>query len=285
MNEFPDQQWEFTTMFELDGSNGKPIRISGIQFIGYVDYSKPSGDAPGQAEWSATFGVMSYSVTDLRIDNCYFQDFTCAAIASNGDKGVIDHCDIIQEYHYHIPTGDWNKWGYGIIVSGVTRQPLNNVLGKYDELDYVVYIEDCYFEKCRHCTATAVNTPAHQVIRYCTLVDLCFESNSYVDAHGGALCTEMYNNDVSGTGNGGIGIGVGLRGGGGVIFNNNFKDLTTGVYLNDEGYADTVWIWDNNYNNVGSTLSPGGWGEYFLTSKPDYVPYVYPHPLTQEAPP
>jgi hypothetical protein len=150
-------------MFYVDGSNGKPVRISGISFKGYVNYSKTCRENsdcdnyPDEPEWGATGGVVISNGRHFRIDNCSFKDFTNAAISiSSLSYGVIDHCSIDNPYKDYPTVASTNStgrkvWGYGIIVGGTGAWPkIEDVLGKYDGKNVVVYIEDCNFSRTRH---------------------------------------------------------------------------------------------------------------------------------------
>src|SRR4029077_19195393 len=101
--------------------------------------------------------------------------------------------------------------------------------------------------------------------------------------------------------------GAGIRGGGGVIWGNTWTGVSHGVVvyldtpptspplttyqaLDQIGKPDGLYIWNNVssgdtvYKNPATV--PNGidyWlqlnRDYFLTAKPGYTPYTYPHPL------
>jgi len=287
-------------MFYLDGSNGKPIRISGITFKGYVVDTE---------DWSLE-GIEVDSVKDFRIDHSRFEDFSSRGVGVGAhSRGVIDHCEFDNPYKDN-PNVE-HTWGYGIIVWGdyTWESDINTILGKYDGLDEVTYIEDCTFRRTRH--AIAANAGAHYVARHNYFTEMIMSYyGSYIDAHGGTpsavgtRCVEIYDNIIedSPTDNRSIsdpaywgqylGLGIGIRGGGGVIFNNTIKYCRNGIRLySDFAYEQTkpkaIWIWNNNFINVSNPFE--AWQDpisitenvdYFLYAKSSYMPYTYPHPLT-----
>ncbi|MCW4007345.1 MAG: hypothetical protein NWF09_01450 [Candidatus Bathyarchaeota archaeon] len=139
---------EGSAMFYCDGSNERPIRISGITFKGYV-----YGDKDSDTGTYVGYGIYMYNGKKFRIDHCRFIDFPSAGIKAtcytspskleNGEYqyywnwGVIDHCDF--DNPYKLNSGSWS-WGYGVDVhgggGGTTSQAwlynLSDILGKWD---------------------------------------------------------------------------------------------------------------------------------------------------------
>jgi len=288
-------------MFYLDGSNGKPIRISGIFFKGYVVDTE---------DWGLE-GIEVDAVKDFRIDHCRFEDFSSRAVGVGAhSRGVIDHCDFDNPYKDNLSIPE-RLWGYGIIVWGdyTWESDINTILGRYDGLDEVTYIEDCTFRRCRH--AIAANAGAHYVARHNYFTEMIISYyGSYIDAHGGTpsavgtRCVEIYDNIIEDSPTDSrsisdpsywgryLGLGIGIRGGGGVIFNNTIKYCRNGIRLySDFAYEQTkphdIWIWSNTFVNVDNPFD--AWQnpiritenvDYFLYAKAGYTPYPYPHPLT-----
>lgn len=293
-----------TEMFRIDGA-GKSVRISGISFIGHV-----TGEIVGN------LGLRIENVKDLRVDHCSFEDFNSQGIYVENSRGVIDHCDFDNPYHDIIP--GYTEWGYGIIVTYdyVTWvEDINSLLGHYDGLDQVIYIEDCTFSRCRH--AIASNGGGYYVVRHCTLEEPRPPHYYIVDIHGvsgeggiGGRGLEAYDNIIKGceyrdpithepTGYW-HSIAFCLRGGGGVIFNNTIIDCEWGITLSlgESGQQERckvkdLYIWNNqmmkqNAPSEGTYIGPDGFTEgvdYFLKERVGYTPYPYPHPLTLETTP
>lgn len=310
----PISAWNISlssSMFVVDGSNDKPVRISGITFQGSVNLSWSASDDISLS------GILLYGVKDYRIDHNIFLDFPSTAIGVSGNyvhkwnRGVIDHNifdnpykDIFWNY-----TGNLPYWGYGVIVGGdyPNYPPMEYYLGNYN--NNTAFIEDNSFARHRHSVAMSAEG-GWAVVRnnnFTTMIVSYY--GSYIDAHGGARGYEVYNNiinnsptDYRSVGNQSgyygkyMGIGVNPRGGSGVIYNNKFINFVEGatiVLSNDQSNPtyrlNGFWIWNNTFINVATQLdtSPGDFNitegvEYFLYAKPNYTSYTYPHPLTLE---
>lgn len=167
------------------GIPGRASRFSDIKLVGYRSINSSSVIAPS--------GLSIECIVDFRVDHSYFENICGGGVGESGNlygnswvdapcRGLIDHCFFVNTYgrvesniadctvFYGIETGRAN----GDLWDG----NLQNVLGKYT--DYTVFIEDCYFEKWRHCIAS--NSGAHYVFRHNTIKnDYSFGS---VDAHG-----------------------------------------------------------------------------------------------------
>ena len=279
------------TMFEVDGSNGKPIRISSIQFEANVTSDDTNG---------GSVCIDIYNAIDFRVDHCTFINFSDVAINVgnyiNGvDRGIIDHCTISNPYKYVYTD---SIWGYGIELVGQAYSWDNNItdfLGKYETAPSgfpIVYIEDNHFSLCRHCVAS--NQGSWYVTRYNLIDNEYPEDYGSIDIHGAAGATapggrglEAYNNTIVGTSGYNYAQAFWIRGGGGVIFNNTMRNIWYGVGLYydgvPQGQVKDLYIWGNtmdkgtlinNYANYTENV------DYFLYAKSGYTPYPYPHPLT-----
>ena len=292
------------SMFSCRGDQTpqKPITISGISFKGYIDYSAPAGDDNvGEIEYFSYTGIVMHGVKDFRVHDCYFEDFHGKGVGADNTRsavsgkyvlrGVIDHCVFDNPYRDISGT----VWGYGVGVSGeydTWEEDIDNILGKYVNLS--VFVEDCSFSRCRHSIASS--SGAIWVFRHNHLTNHPSGGNSYIDSHGGPYsvrCSVAYNNIIDDSDGGNV--GVGLRGSGGLIFNNTFINIYTGISLNNDAgtpekrKCHDIWIWGNTFVDVEVTLSTDAETEenidYFLYKKTDYTPYPYPHPLTLETTP
>jgi hypothetical protein len=140
---------------------------------------------------------------------------------------------------------------------------------------------------------------ARTVVRHNSL------SMSHIDQHGtpgmiGARWWEIYENNFYIVPNGDQDKSMGIRAGSGVIFNNHKTGRTDYkgnivLYEEDSGYPalyqigrgknqtlDPAYVWGNDSSmTVGSGSSNVQANrDFYLTPRPGYAPYVYPHPLT-----
>jgi len=275
-------------MFGVDGK-GKPARISGIHFKGYVvDETENIG------------GIRLVDVKDFRVDHCIFENFDNAAILTRKQsstkvhRGVIDH-NIFDNPYKEIMEN--SRWGYGIIVSAyygikdIIWKPLDDYLGKYE--DNVVYIEDNIFHRCRHSIAS--NEGGYYVARYNVFDSPIPPNFGIIDVHGvsgyeepGGRGLEAYGNIIIGAEGYDASQAFWIRGGGGVIFNNTMQNILYGVGLykenpNPEYWVKDLYIWNNSMDRGKLINNYGNYTEnvdYFLYAKPGYTPFPYPHPLT-----
>lgn len=270
--------------FVVDGTNGLPVRISGMTIIGLAP-TKSGGVK------------LRNNPKKFRIDHMTFKKCFDRAIEVYGHAdGVIDHCSFIDnEYTAIVVYGDGDEgW----------KRPL--VFGTSD----ATFIEDCYFEqrnvKDLHMTHhMASNNGSNYVFRYNTVNDGNLAAQ-VVDAHGnkfywprGSRSYEVYNNVINVEHRW---LGMLFRGGDGLVYNNEMKgDLTYPIDLMHEGrdgdgncnypcidQIRKLYMWNNTYNGKASpvhvrhpSLIKEG-RDYFLSKLPNYVPYTYPHPLTVE---
>jgi hypothetical protein len=293
-----------TAMFVIDGSNGKPVRISGIQF---------ERDGPPNPE-SDGYGdcIIANTCIDLRIDHCTFINFASTAVGlfstSTGTaRGVIDHCVINNLYK--LDGRDW-LWGYGFYVGGRRywwndkTALLTSFLGKYEGIPTgypVLYVEDCKISRCRH--AVDAIQGGWIVARY-NYIDHPYPTNfGQLEVHGSgdgswpsARGFEFYNNIVVGE-PGEYAELTWLRGGGGVVFNNSFS-MSSGYAVvlwrencpqEPDEVLHNVWIWNNTVSGGALIRNEGNFQlnvDYFLRAPNQaldgftYIPYSYPHPLT-----
>lgn len=272
-------------MMRIDGSNGERVRITGMTIIGRSPSTSP--------------GIrLSGSCKDFRIDHITFKKCFSRAIEVHGNaRGVIDHNIFIDnEYTAVVVYGDesasWNR-------------PL--ALGT----EQAVFVEDNYFEhKNIHNPGMAhhiaSNNGSKYVFRYNTVNDGYLNAQA-IDAHGnkfggerGSRSYEIYSNKLTIEHRW---LGMCIRGGDGVIFDNEMTgDLTRPIDLMHEGrngdgncnypcvdQIRELYMWGNTYNrkpapvNVRHTSIIKENRDYFMHKKPGYVPFTYPHPLTEES--
>lgn len=268
--------------FTIDGSNGQKSRISGMTIIGMNPTMSP--------------GIkVVKGCKDFRIDHITFKQCYDRAIeVHENSTGVIDHNIFMEnELTSVVVFGD-----------GAATWSREYKLGTAD----AVFIEDNYFEQknpknpgmAHH---VASNNGSKYVCRYNTMVDGYLNAQA-IDVHGnkfywprGSRSYEIYNNKITVTHRW---LGLRIRGGDGVIFNNEIKgDITYPIDLMHEGrdgdgncsypcvdQIRQLHLWGNTYNGKESPIKVRHTSlikenrDYFLKQKPGYVPYQYPHPLT-----
>ncbi len=287
----------FNRMFQVDGSNGKSTRISGIRFEGNVTSSEDSVNG---------IAIGIDKAIDFRVDHCIFMNFPQMAIyvgntITGTTRGVIDHNIFDNPYK---DTYGGGMWAYGIVINGQAwswDNSIDSFLGKYETAPSrfpIVYIEDNNFSRCRH--AIASNQGAWYVARYNIIREERPKNFGSIDVHGsagggspGGRGLEAYNNTIIGSVGYDAAQAFWIRGGGGVIFNNTMQNILYGVGLykdvdNPLYYVKDLYIWGNNINGGALINNYAGYTEgvdYFLSVKSGYTPYPYPHPLTLEATP
>lgn len=242
---------------------------------------------------------------EMRVDNNTLRNFGTRAVETNGNiKGVIDN-NLFQE----------NKIT-DVVVYGDNeaswKRPLS--LGSDD----AVYVEDNVFthEKVRGAAhSIASNHGSRYVFRYNTIRDGNLNTNP-IDAHGnfeygrGSRSYEIYGNKIHSAQSF---QGMYIRGGTGVIFDNEFTGkFTHPIVLEDyrsfnktrsgRYYSETypsidqisdLHIWNNGYgqSTVGAHIRDRGLTrkhiqngrDFFLKQKSGYKPFTYPHPLTKKS--
>jgi len=318
----PFANWSWGYFFSVDGSkqNGKSVHLSGFTIIGFRELY-PDNE-------SRTRGIIITQVKDFVVSEVKIKDTGGSGIAVIGwrgygdviTRGVITHCDFINTNGLPMGPGAIaygpNVLGYGVQVDGFGEpeawiDDISQVLGKYDYGQPVVYIEDCYFSRWRHCIAS--NQVGHYVSRY-NIFDEYTQGFGDVDAHGagygnhgtGTRAIEVYNNTfmTPTPADSWTMATVFHRGGGGVYFNNTVKSGRGAfVYFSNDGtewnprsevekyFTNDIWIWNNNISSGVTTIikyDPEGLiieGVNYHLNAPtfNYTPYPYPHPLTLES--
>lgn len=272
------------SLISADGANGRPIRVSGLNLVGFLD---PASAGPDN-------GISLSNATDFRVSHCRLQRLGGSGIGVGGkSRGVVDHCLVVDLFKKPI-----NNLGYGVVVGGTGEWRDDLVPGSGDS----VFVEDCEFTGCRH--AIASNGGARYVFRrnhiYGNVVAQA------VDCHGpgygslhGTQWIEVYGNLIERPAGGYIAMY--LRGGGGVVFGNTIRNYLGGIGLTLDAdpkqdwtrpypipeQIGNMWVWDNTLNGqaVGPFIPPRSAEhikldrDYFTRPMPGYTPYQYPHPL------
>lgn len=286
-------------MVRFDYSGDAPIRVHDFKIIGKNDrQTRDQG-----------LGIVG-AFTNVRAHHLEVVGFGYGGIIPRYNNGLarmlIDHCNIIDCYR--------QGYGYGVSVIGSETDSWDApwIPGGADN----IFIEDCYFEGCRH--AIAGNAGARYVCRYSL-----FEDNQpgehTIDAHGdpighldmthrGTRSYEIYHNII----NGQDCNGVGIRGGDGVIFNNIMGAGISAypIFLTQDNLVDCqgcggypckdqireLYIWGNTKGGVPiDHIGDGAFNvrltksgiediiqegrDVFLYERPEYMPFIYPHPL------
>ncbi|MGB9914285.1 MAG: hypothetical protein ACPLIG_00805 [Candidatus Bathyarchaeales archaeon] len=288
-------------IFGREGASvDKPTRFSDIKLVGYRYYNNSAENI--------YVGLRIQNILNFRVDHCCFQDLGDKGVHASGSSspnkpmthyyisGVIDHC-IFRNTVGRVAPYQTRTVGYGAYVSrggGYNYEDwetdIKNIMGHH--LNYTVFIEDCYFEKWRHCVVCRQG--AHVVLRYSTI------QHSYgygdVDIHGdySGRAYEIYNVsflDGVPDGAGTYGEAIWWRAGGGVVFNNTISGGVYRLFLglsnenSDPDYQSfDIWIWNNTLNGVNyiSSSGPVENQDYFRYAPSWYMPYPYPHPLTSK---
>jgi hypothetical protein len=314
-----DATYSGTTMFNIDGANQRPIRISGITFIGRL------GAAASQTGDTA---INLDVCKDFRVDNCSFHNLGSNGLLvhsfSNDDRsqwllsqGVIDHCRFYDIYKAGAVSSG-NGYGYGVDVEKCTNRLKcpwpsnpNSLMGNATD---TVFIENCYFTGCRHSVMTWLG--GRTVFRFNTVEKPCLSVDGgqwMIDTHPprnydgvdyyAGRWVEVYNNSLTANRPGGNEYGIDICGGSAFITNNTIGganiyyaygfDLTTGNGVSQGVLNLTkpwyVYIWNNaetyqqRVYNPDTSLVVQEVNYHFHSPATDgysYTPYAYPHPLT-----
>ncbi|HMD67653.1 MAG TPA: hypothetical protein VKF42_02165 [Chitinivibrionales bacterium] len=237
----------------------------------------------------------------FRIDHCVFtvpSGGTAVQLWGGTLTGLIDHdtfnasgnAEIIHNSAYG--PSDTSGWGRDIVPGSADA----------------VYIEDnTFFNNATGnpayfwgCSAVQSYYGARTVFRHNSI------EMAQIDQHGtpgmiGARWWEIYENTFSTTvPNASQCCYITLRAGSGVVFNNHHTGVNqvTGsidLYEEDSGYpalyqigrgknqvSDPAYVWNNDASMPVGSQTPAMVQvnrDYFLSARPGYVPYTYPHPL------
>jgi hypothetical protein len=298
-----------TIMFQITGTSGGMLEITGITFRGRGDSNVNIG--------AGDVGIAVVSCRDFRIHHCRFdgklgrdgiQVVAISWMGGNeafGCRGVIDHCqfaDIFVAKAFDRNTG----WQYGVYVGWYAGfnpdlwvDDVWDVAGKYDDLNFSIYVEDCTFSEVRH--AIVCEHGGVWVFRHNNVTSISdYYTSGSVDHHpyrsygDGSRWGEAYENIL-------MDEGLWIGSGGGLWFNNTINSrqhaysIIQGETSDPNCYprcaVQDVYIWNNTVINA-----PGGaWyisnqgriDPVYYTRAPsaeqgevDYEPYPYPHPLT-----
>jgi len=300
--------------FVVDGGGSNPFRFSDMTLQGVGVERFRAGDLSVLDSGLLIEG----KAIDFQVYDARFTGFTEACVKVYGfegstpghARGVIYRNEFVDSIYVDMGV---TALGYGVAICGDDEE-WELALGSAN----AVFVEDNYFERCRH--AVAANAAARYVFRYNTVVDTYYPYAA-VDAHGaderrrGTRSYEVYGNTISGgvhwdTGESTAEHGtwaIGIRGGDGVIFNNQFLSMSDPIFLTIENYANLsgysypvpdqttgLYIWNNRYNGVLYDHVSLGWDEemavmlrpflkegrdYHYLPTASYRPFIYPHPL------
>jgi hypothetical protein len=264
-------------------SNGKQAILSDMTLMGNYN---PAIQDNG-------LGLMQGCV-DFKVFNSKFTHFIFSGLyvgSTERQRGVIYNNDFIDNYRTEV-----HNLGYGIVVYGGGTWPALE-LGSPN----AVFAEDNYFSGNRHNIAS--NNGSRYVFRHNVVIANDADKDfAQTDAHGksssprGSRSWEIYNNTYSANlTSGRERTSIGMRGGDGVAFNNTMtSNIAYPIEIQVEGFSCGAWpgpdqirsayFWNNSTNGIPygirndctSSLKLGR--DYFVTARPGYVPYTYPHP-------
>ena len=268
-------------------NKGEDSRVSRLCVIGFRDRKNASWDS----------GLLVRDARDFRVDRCRVERFGMGGVYVTGEsRGVIDRCLFIDNFKKTI-----NNVGYGVVVYGSGTWRKKVVPGSKN----AVFIEDCEIRGSRH--AVASNAGAFYVFRHNHVIGN--DNSQAIDAHGpgygskrGTQWIEVYSNRIEKPVGGSIAMC--LRGGGGVVFDNEIRDYKGAISVTLDFDAKLDWtrpypipdqirnlyLWHNTLDGKPAkpTISKRSAKhikrnrDYFLTELRGYHPYTYPHPLTRK---
>ena len=268
-------------------NKGEDSRVTRLSLVGFRE--------PKNAAWDS--GLFVRDARDFRIDRCQIERFGMGGVYVTGEsRGVIDHCLFVDNFKKTI-----NNVGYGVVVYGPGTWRKKVVPGSKN----AVFIEDCEIRGARH--AVASNSGAFYVFRHNHVIGN--DNSQAIDAHGpgygskrGTQWIEVYGNLIEKPVGGSMAMC--LRGGGGVIFDNEIRDYKGAISVTLDFDAKLDWtrpypipdqirklyLWDNTLDGKPAkpTISTRSAKhikrkrDYFLTELRGYRPYTYPHPLTRK---
>ena len=312
----PPQQY----LIEFDCANGKPVEVSDLTLIGNDDdQSELERIFDGDNGLGLLHGCMDFKIHDAAFNkfsnagisvrdggrgviyqNEFFSNFKC------------------QDENTLVPRADGTNWkftepiaclGYGVAVYGDDTWSATIQLGTPN----AVFIEDNVFSDNRH--AIASNYGSNYVVRYNEIAHTERARNfGIVDAHGsseyghGSRSWEVYHNTlIDNTTTQWNTTGILMRGGDGVVFDNivpstfgwgigltTEDDCDTAVDYPQEDQTRSAYIWGNHAPDsdmlelptipfesyAPACLQEGR--DFFMFEMPNYVPYLYPHPLRDQ---
>jgi hypothetical protein len=287
-----------TSFFKTSANQN--FRFSDIKLVGYREID-PNSD-------TRYFGIEVFHCKDFRVDHSSFRNLAGCGVEAIGSCGVVDHDRFVNSVgHVEDAYNNCTVW-YGVNVSRGSEiqdweADVTKVFGHYT--GYTVFVEDCYFEKWRHCTVG--NYGAHVVTRHNKVKDVF--AYAVIDAHGygyikgdgtvsrGTRAMEIYDNQFLNPIQWANAIWI--RGGAAIIFNNVAEGFSQFLFMSQEASDEVpecqvhdVWIWNNNIGDATVSEWHGDKNpivenaDYFRHAPGtfDYVPYQYPHPLTELTP-
>lgn len=296
-----DALGEWKPMFRVDCKTGRGFDFSGLTLHGKGGEVQGDSSRPGPIKDHGI--VLQGACRDFRIFGSRFTKFTRAGIEIVGTVGSNpgEPRGVIYDNEF---TENWYPWlGYGVAVVGHPSAWQHPIHFGDEE---AVYIEDNTFVGNRH--AVAANNGGSYVFRH-NLVRNARGEDAAIDAHGrgpywerGTRRFEIYRNTVSNDEH--RRLAIGLRGGSGVVFENEIDNASSAIVLMLElvpgevpaypvkdQIAD-VWIWGNVVDHqkrdgivvftrpevtVADFIKEGR--DFFNRPKPGYTPLTYPHPL------
>lgn len=291
----------FDYLIEIFCDGGR-VDVSQLRLVGNDDLQDDKQRLEDQDNGLALRGACP----DFRIHDSVFEKFSNAGLTLRGrpQRGVVYRNHFLSNFKCQPEPVDC--LGYGVTVYGDGTQP-PLALGTAD----AVFIEDNYLYDNRH--GVASNYGSVYVTRFNTFVSTQRSRNfSMIDAHGwqsgssgGSRSWEIYGNVLRSEPLTMVVTGIGLRGGDGVVFGNDLGRIPNQVYLRNETCSGTyplpyqirsAHIWDNQWSpipgypqepvqitpNCAPYLVEGR--DWFRSPRPDYSPYIYPHPRRHDAP-
>ncbi len=283
---------------------------------GLVELSDFTFRGPDSVGMSTGIRIFANNSENLRIHHLKLQKFkTTALYLCQNPTGqiVIDHCVIGDQY---------GRYMYGIRCHGTNNADDFIVPPSFGmDNPNACFIEDCNFDRCYHSVSgfsvSNIVFRYNSVTHPTSYVDAhgpCFDigcSRSHKPPYTGTYIFEAYNNTITRSN-----WCINIRGGCGIVTDNTFIKCKPGMRLEMEKCSrdqdcslengcpySTVdptkcyqspkywWIWNNTCNGCGffdGEFSTDGDEcirkdhEYFLSPKPGYIKYTYPHPFVSD---
>jgi len=282
-------------MFSVQGTTG--FQMSGFWLRGETADAQGCVDAsqPGSKGRNGTdTGLLLTKATRYQVFKNRFCNFRYG-VTVVGDPAQAEPGVIFQNFFENIVVYEPCCHGYGVEVRGESAWPTAVDWGS----PAWVFIEDNRFDVIRH--AIECNDGGKYVARRNTITRPT-ENAGALDAHNqhswkrGCRAVDAYNNDVRTTET--TFTGFHLRGGDASIHDNDFGKTAKPVVVDAVTHCGDpypafdqirdAYIWDNTpagvSNRCPANLLLGR--DYYLTPRPHYTQFPYPHPLrTGENPP